>query len=251
MNGHIGAAALAKCCAGLSRRDAARLKARVLTSMESERQTALRRTLIEPGAVRGFDAMHFPNGFVLVAGDAGVPYRTALELVDDYVGPLVAWVLDEDFNRNGAPLVVRFDRAKQHLTQEVSEVLKRHGVLAMHGPPRYPGFYGQLERMNEEHRAFLGRGLITPAELARAKHAYNEVLPRQRLGWRTAGETWRMRKPLAVDRRAFREEVDEVTAKLKGKHEAQAWCWGTAERLAIEAVLKRRGLLRVERGGWC
>lgn len=251
MNGNIGAAALAKCSEGLSRRAAAQLKARVLTSMENERQAELRRVHITPGAVRAFDAMHFENAFAFAGADGGLPFRTSLELLDEYVGSLVAKVIDEDFGKHGAPLVVRLDRAKQHVVPEVLAVLAHHGVLLMHGPPRYPGFYGQLERMNEEHRAFLGRGQISNADLKRAQHAYNEVLPRRGLGWRTAGQTWRMRKPLDVDRRVFRDEVDEVTAKLKEKHEARAWCSGTAERLAIEAVLKRRGLLRVERGGWC
>ncbi|MBK7862965.1 MAG: hypothetical protein IPJ65_31020 [Archangiaceae bacterium] len=251
MNGQIGAAALAKCCEGLSRRGAARLKSRVLTSMENERQAEVWRVRIVPGAVRAFDAMHFENAFAFVGGDAGIPFRTSLELLEEYVGPLVAKVMDEDFTKHGAPLVARLDRAKQHLVPEVQAVLAHHRVLLMHGPPRYPRFYGQLERMNEEHRAFLGRGRISAADLEQAQHAYNEVLRRQGLGWRTAGETWRMRKPLDIDRRVFRDEVDEVTAKLKEKHEARAWCWGTAERLAIEAVLKRRGLLSVERGGWC
>ena len=251
MNGQIGAAALAKCCEGLSRRSAARLKSRVVTSMENERQAELCRVHIVPGAVRAFDAMHFENAFAFVGGDAGIPFRTSLELLSEYVGPLVASVIDEDFTKHGAPLVARLDRAKQHLVAEVQGVLARHGVLLMHGPPRYPGFYGQLERMNREHRAYLGRGQISAADLSRAQHAYNEVLPRRPLGWRTAGETWRMRKLLDIDRRVFRDEVNEVTAKLKEKHEARAWCWGTAERLAIEAVLKRRGLLSVERGGWC
>ena len=251
MNGQIGAAALAKCSPGLSRRDAAELKARVLTSMENKRQAELWRVHVVPGAVRAFDAMHFDDAFAFVGADAGIPFRTSLELLEEYVGSLVARVMDEDFERHGAPLVARLDRAKQHLVAEVKAVLVKHGVLLMHGPPRYPGYYGQLERMNEEHRAFLGRGLINEADLKRAQHAYNEVLPRRGLGWRTAGETWRMRKPLDIDRRVFRDEVNEVTAKLKEKHEARAWCWGTAERLAIEAVLKRRGLLSVERGGWC
>ena len=250
MSGCIGAEALAK-CSGLSRRTAAGLKAELLTTMENERKAGLSRVRVEPGVIRAFDAMHFENGFLLVAADAGVPYRTSLELVQEYVGPWVAQILDEDFTVHGAPLVLRMDRAKQHGTADVLAVLARHEVLLMHGPPRHPGFYGQLERMNVEHRAMLGRGEISQDEVEQARHAFNDVLPRSTLGWQTASETWRQRRPLDVDRMVFRAEVDEVTAKLQEKREARAWCSGTAERLAIEAALKRRGLLRVERGGWC
>ena len=250
MNGCIGAAALAR-CSGVSRRVAAAVKAEMLTTLENERQAELRRVYIAAGAVRAFDAMYFENSFLLVSADAGVPYRTALELVPEYVGPWVAQTLDEDFSVHGAPLVLRLDRAKQHVTPDVIEVLSRHEVLLMHGPPRHPGFYGQLERMNLEHRAVLGRGEINREEVEDARHAFNEVLPRRTLGWRTAGEAWRGRSRLDVDRLVFRAEVEEVTVKLKEKREAWAWCSGTAERLAIEAALKRRGLLSVERGGWC
>ena len=120
-------AALAKCCEGVSRRTAALIKGRVLTRMENERRAELTRVFIAPGAVAGFDAMHFLDGFLLVSADAGMAYRRALEAVDDYVGPLVAWVLDEDFTKNGAPLVARVDRAKQHLTCEVLDV-KESGI---------------------------------------------------------------------------------------------------------------------------
>jgi hypothetical protein len=251
MRGNIGAAALAQCCEGLSRRGAAKIKARTLTAMENERQAGLSRVTVAPGAVRGFDAMYVADGFLLCAADAGIPYRTSIEPVRDYVGPHVARVLDEDFARHGAPLVVRFDRAKQHVTTDVQRVLERHEVLAMHGPPRHPGFYGQLERLNREHSDFLGDRTAGCADAAKLQWAYNEVLPRRRLGWRTAGQAWRERMPVVVDRRVFGDEVREVAARISETREAQAWCAGTAERFAIEAALKRRGLLSIERGGWC
>jgi hypothetical protein len=251
MRGNIGAAALAQCCEGLSRRGAAIIKSRTLTAMENERQAGLGRVTVAPGVIRGFDAMYITDGYLLCAADAAIPYRTSVVPVDDYAGPLVAWVLDEDFTKHGAPLVVRLDRAKQHATPEVLSVLERHGVLAMHGPPRHPGFYGQLERLNREHSDFLGDRTTARADVPKLLRAYNEVLPRRRLGWRTAGEAWRARLPLQVDRKSFKDEVQDISRRMQETREARAWCAGTADRFAIEAALKRRGLLCVERGGWC
>ena len=48
-------------------------------------------------------------------------------------------------------LVVRMDRAKAHRAPRVTALLDAHKVLVLHGPPRYPRFYGQLERQNREH----------------------------------------------------------------------------------------------------
>ena len=72
-----------------------------------------------------------------------------------------------------------------------------------------------------------------------------------RLGWQTASTAWRTRAPLSADRSELKEEVEQLKVKLEQKREARAWCSGTANRLAIEVALKRRGLLSVVQGGWC
>ncbi len=96
-----------------------------------------------PGVLRGFDAMHLPTDqgarLALLAADTSVPYRTSAVPVDRYDGPSVAQVLERDFAEHGAPLVLRADRASCHTAPEVGEVLRRHGVLLLQGPPRYPG----------------------------------------------------------------------------------------------------------------
>jgi len=50
---------------------------------------------------------------------------------------------------------MRMDRASSHDTFAVHEVLREHEVLLLHGPPRYPQYYGQHERQNREHQAWL------------------------------------------------------------------------------------------------
>ena len=75
----------------------------------------------------------------------------------------------------------------------------------------------------------------------------NSLKPRSNLGWQTPAEAWRERQAITVDRKALRDEVAELAAHLERKKEAR----GLAERLAIERTLINKGLLGLERGGWC
>jgi hypothetical protein len=61
-----------------------------------------------------------------------------------------------------------------------------------------------------------------------------------------------MEKPkLNIDRTALREEVTDRAERTRRKETNRGAPSGTAERLAIEQVLTKRGLLRREAGGWC
>lgn len=261
MRGLIGAAPLSRSIAGLSRRHAARVKEEVLMKLEAERVAeAMRVCVAAPGVVRGFDALFAPTteGLrpVLVAADGAVPYRTSLTVAVDYDASAVAAALAADFELHGAPLVLRFDRAKAHDTPVVGAVLARWGVLALHGPPRCARYYGQLERQNREHRAWLiSVGPLNATRLGdecRAmKVAFNEWLPRRRLAWKTAAQVWNERAELRIDRQELLEEVRERTQRLKESDDEVMRQAGAAQRFAIEAALTQRGLLTRQRGGWC
>lgn len=45
--------------------------------------------------------------------------------------------------------------------------------------------------------------------------AFNELKPRRTLAWRTAGEAWRRREVVSVDRRALAAEVEERKQRLE------------------------------------
>jgi hypothetical protein len=62
---------------------------------------------------------------------------------------------------------------------------------------------------------------------------------------------WRARPELNVDRLAFGEQVEQLRRKLDEEKSGQWPYEGAAQRFAIEATLKQRGLLRGELGGWC
>lgn len=259
LHGLIGAAALAR-SVGLSRRTAARIKQLTLTRMERERKAGLRQlTITVPGVLRGMDAMRFPGHrarYALIAADGAVPYRTSLTVGPCYDAALVTRALESDLEQNGAPLVYRLDRASAHDAPPARAVLAAHRVLVLHGPPRYPGYYGQLERQNREHRAWLRAG-TTPDDAAlepclrEMLDGVNRLWRRRTLAWQTAAEAWSARPPLDVDRDALHEEVRERAYRIALRVSGRGQPADLAERLAIEQTLTRMGYMRQELGGWC
>lgn len=259
LHGLVGAEALAR-SVGTSRRVAARLKALTLTRMERERKAGVRQIRIAvPGVLRGMDAMQFPGNrdrYALIAADGAVPYRTSVTVGPRYDAGLVARALEKDLEQNGAPLVYRLDRASAHDAPAARAVLATHRVLVLHGPPRYPCYYGQLERQNREHRAWLRvdgephDGKLEPC-LREMLEGVNRLWRRRTLGWRTAAEAWGARPPLTVDRAALHEEVRERARAIARRLSGRGQPADLAERLAIEQTLTRMGYLRQQLGGWC
>jgi transposase-like protein len=190
LHGLVGAESLARSVAGVSRRRAADIKHHVLVELERARKTECARVEItEPGIVRAFDAMHLSHGFALNAADACVPYRTSCVHADAYDAEHVADVLEADFRRHGAPLVLRDDCARCHTAPAVLSVLDEHGVALLQSPPYYPQYNGQHERQNREHRDWLAwsehTSEHTQTALDRMKSALNERWLRPTLGWRS------------------------------------------------------------------
>ena len=256
-HGLAGAASLAK-STGLSRRQAAKLKHAELVEMERERKTRAARVCIaQPGIVRGFDAMHLncEDGlrYWLIAADGAVPYRTSIATVNTYDHASVIAALTADFEEHGPPLVARLDRAACQRTPDVLALLDRYGVLLLHGPPRHPQYYGQLERQNREHRAWLRHvQRLTSVELpevaASMRTALNALWARPTLGWCTAEQVWNARSTIQVDRRRLRTDVEHRVEELvnTGGMERLA-----AQRRATEQALIERGLLTIHFGGQC
>lgn len=260
LHGLIGAESLRHCVAGLTRRSAACIKAQTLTTMERERKAALVRVRIsQAGILRGFDAMHFATTdgsvFALIGADGAIPYRTSLTTGTHYDAALVVRALRVDFEHHGAPLVLRLDRASAHDTSAVRELLEAYAVLVLHGPPHYPCFYGQLERQNREHRAWIGvlatSRTVLEACLADMLEAVNNLWRRRTLQWHTATELWNVRPRLDIDRTAFREEVHERALRIAHALRSRGQSADLAERLAIQRTLERMGYLQQEIGGWC
>jgi transposase InsO family protein len=229
--------------------------------MERERKRSLTRvTVTTAGVMRGLDAMWLRSAqgrlYALFSADAAVPYRTQVKLGLRYDAQLVARALACDLEANGAPLVYRFDRASAHGAPAVREVLEAHEVLVLHGPPHCPRFYGQHERLNREHRAWaeelatLSFGEIAQ-RLERMLRGVNEMWRRRTLSWKTAREAWYARPELEIDRKALREEVNELAARIGRELQGRGRPADLAQRLAIEQALETRGFLHQQVGGWC
>jgi len=262
LNGLIGAAALSHRIDGLTRRAAARIKADTLTLLERERKAGLAQVTVHTaGIVRGIDAMYLVTGnrprYALIAADAAAPYRTGVVVAERYDGALVSHLLKADIDNHGAPLVVRADRARAHDTPEVRSILEQHQILMLHGPARYPCFYGQFERQNREHRAWLAAvadpaGASMQRLLERMIWCLNTLWPRRKLAWRTAAEVWRDRAPISRDTRTrFLEEVAERTRKLTCRLNVRGEASDLIERLAIEQTLTQMGYLQLQSAGRC
>jgi len=256
LSGLIGADAL-RAAHHVSRRQAADVKRATLTAMERERIARADRVHVTaPGVVRGMDGMHVMTlggaRWLLLFGDASVAYRTSAATTERYDSPAVAAAIDEDFTRNGAPLVFRIDRASAQRTPQVSDVLARHRVVVLHGPARHPQFYGQQERQNRDHRAWLAAH-PTPAPDAlgalahRMLRALNERWPQRRLGFRTPAQAWNARLDVDPVRDSFHSEVQDLQSNYRRRDVPD----DLAQRLAIEKALTQRGWLRREAGGWC
>jgi transposase len=261
LGGLVGAASLSKSFPEVSRRMCDAIKKETLRAMERERVArADRITITHPGVIRGFDQLHLATTrgprVLLFSGDGAVQYRTSVTATEHYNGANVAYAVENDFRENGPPLVWRADRARSHQTEEVGEVLRHYGVLLLHGPPRHPQFYGQLERQNREHRAMLDAlGLLDPDDILavcdRIRHALNNLWKRPTLGWRTANDVWNERPTVQEDRNQLREEVQERAARIRRHLDTVSAPANMAERLAIQHALRTRGYLRQQVGGWC
>jgi transposase len=261
LRGQVGAASLSHSVPQLSRREAACVKAQALTQMERERKQALTRVRIAiPGIVRGMDGLEVKaaDGKVhaLISADAAVPYRTSVKAGRRYDAKLVENALLADMQAHGAPLVYRLDRARSHDAQAVGELLHHYGVLLLHGPPRCPWFYGQLERQNREHRAWDDELSLLAADdveisLRQALQSLNTLWRRPSLEWHTAAEAWDARPRLEIDRQALRDEVEDRAARIGRELQRRGKPADRAQRLAIEQALETRGYLRQTIGGWC
>ena len=252
LRGLVGVEALRHRCPGLTSRGARRIKAETCAAMEHERRgTAAHVELSAPGVIRGFDSMELGRaGHLLVSGDGALPYRTSWTVAARYDGASVARALADDFARNGPPLVLRLDRARQHDVAAVHAVLAAYAVIPVHGPPRYPQYYGQLERLNRDQRAWL-RHVDEPLTTAAIDHmmqSLNNLWPRRRLGWKVAAQAWNARREVDVNRVELRKEIEQTCNGLITRHDVNP---DVGWRVAVNQALTKRGLLRVVPGGGC
>lgn len=159
--------------------------------------------------------------------------------------------LSAAFDRYGAPLVLKHDGDSIFHDSRIADLLRRHGVVELTVPREYPRYNGKQERSMRDIKSYEralrrhGVGHSLRERLAATMKDLNEDRPRPVLGGRTATEAHELgRRPLP-DRADFIREVEETERSLHdaatSRHEQNG-----AHRKAVEKVLMRHGLMRVE-----
>ena len=75
---------------------------------------------------------------------------------------LVVTVLASLFRWFGAPLVLKLDNGGPFITDEIKDLLRRHGVLPLYSPPGLPRYNGAVEAYNIKIQSFPGMLVASP-----------------------------------------------------------------------------------------
>jgi hypothetical protein len=249
---------------GVSRRELGRLVERVRQDLESDRRAHLRRIeWLTPGVVWAMDGTKYDVGlagkvYLCNTQDLGSRYKF-LPLAGGYpVGEEIAGYLSEQFDRYGAPLVLKRDNEGKMNHTAVNDVLAESFVLALNNPEYYAPYNGAIEESQREVKRCLRDKLALALPISGdhistyAEAVVNDLNHRHRpcLNGRTSCQLFfeSANKP-TFSKRERREIYDIIMEKterilsamsLSGKAERQsAW------RIAVESWLKARNFIKV------
>jgi hypothetical protein len=159
--------------------------------------------------------------------------------------------LAEAFSRYGAPLVLKHDGDAIFHEARIADLLRRHQVVDLTVPRGYPRYNGKQERSMRDiksyERAMRRHGVRGSLRdrLAATMHDLNEERPRPMLGGRTARETYEEDRTTLPDRSAFVKKVRDTEQSLRAAATSRRER-DSAHRRAVEMVLMRYGLMRIE-----
>lgn len=247
----------------ISRADLRDLAAAVRAEQRQAQLADMRRIeWLIPGAVWAIDDLHVgdrPDGtrFWSTSGRDLASRFTFPEIIlgTPAGGEEIAGHLATQFERYGAPLVLKRDNGSNLNHAMVTEVCEQFGVIPLNSPPHYPPYNGGIEHTQCEIRkalAALTGGRQVPEEhlevyLSAAIHGLNQKERRC-----LHGETAREALPFHPNRSTFsrreRKEIhDEITAVYRQildqtgastRHESiVAWCHATENILAKHRIL--------------
>jgi hypothetical protein len=159
--------------------------------------------------------------------------------------------LSEAFDRYGAPLVLKHDGDAIFHEVQIAELLQRYGVVELTVPRGYPKYNGKQERSMRDIKSYeralrrhrVGRSLRE--RMTATMEDLNEERPRPVLGGRTARESYERGRTALPDRHAFIAEVEETERSLHAAAASRRER-NSAHRRAVEKVLMRHGLMKIE-----
>jgi hypothetical protein len=159
--------------------------------------------------------------------------------------------LAEAFARYGAPLVLKHDGDAIFHEARIVDLLRRHQVVELTVPRGYPRYNGKQERSMRDiksyERAMRRHGVRSSLRerLDVTMQDLNEERPRPMLGGRTARETYEEGRTTLPDRSAFVMEVADTEQSLRAGATSRRER-DSSHRRAVETVLMRYGLMRIE-----
>ncbi len=175
---------------------------------------------------------------------------------------VVVWVLESLFRCLGRPLVLKSDNGSAFVSQEVRDLLERHGVHALYSPEGTPRYNGAVEAGigSIKVRAFWRAatndhpGEWTCDDVEAAVRQANETGRPHGLGFPTPQEAWLARLPLTDTERVRFEETrarfaaEEYTQRgllpmAHLQHREQA----SIDRIALSRALMDQGFLFIRR----
>ena len=166
------------------------------------------------------------------------------------VGDVHAY-LTEAFEKYGAPLVLKHDGDRIFHEPRIAALLRRRGVVELTVPRGYPQYNGKQERSMRDIKSYEramrrhGVGRSLPDRLSATMNDLNEERPRPVLGGRTANETYERGRTTLPDRSTFVAEVKDTERSLHAAATSRRER-NSAHRRAVEKVLMRHGLVRIE-----
>ncbi len=247
----------------VSRRELGWMVERVRQDLEADRRKQMRRIeWLTPGVVWAMDFTEYDLGtrkiYLHNTQDLGSRYKF-LPLAGGYpVGEEVAGYLSNQFDRYGAPLVLKRDNAGNMKHRAINEVLAESFVLPLNNPEYYAPYNGAIEESQREVksclRSRLMQSLADPGEhlSAYAEAAVNDLNHQVRpcLNGRTSCQAFfeSGHKP-AFTKRERREIYDwmqeRVERILSAMNQSGQAVRESAWRISVESWLRSKGHIKV------
>jgi len=192
--------------------------------------------------------------------DLGSRYQFPPRLSIGHVldGDWVAERLEQLFEVNGAPLVLKRDNGANLDCAMVDAVLEHYGVVPLNSPLHYPPYNGGIEKGQREFKAELvvqgdGDHLEVPDRLIRAQLATSKLndIFRRSLHGHSAHWAFETGKPrqreytLRKRREAFEEMIVMTTVALTEPGSSKPLSPQAAWRLAVQSWLQFHGMITI------
>ena len=247
----------------VSRRELGWMVERVRQDLEADRRAHLRRIeWLTPGVVWAMDFTEYDlevarKIYLHNTQDLGSRYKF-LPMAGGYpIGEEVAGYLSEQFDRHGAPLVLKRDNEGNMNHLAINEVLAESFVLPLNSPGYYASYNGAIEESQREVKSCLRKklmqGLLDPGGhiTAYAEAVVNDLNHRIRpcLNGKTSCQAFfeSGNRP-AFTKRKRREIYDWVMERveriLSAMRQSGQAVRESAWRIAVESWLRSKGYIK-------